>query len=169
MMKLNAVLAALVALGASTAQASTPLGPLSPSASFSNTVNGPFTDLWTFNLGTTSAVATSITNVEVSIGAFSAGGINGFSAWLNGIQLFGPTSVVGPNGGVTVKTQVLSGATTLPPGIYQLKIVGTSITGANASYGGNIVATPVPEPETYLMFLAGLGAVGFLARRRSPR
>lgn len=29
------------------------------------------------------------------------------------------------------------------------------------------VATPVPEPETYLLLLAGLGLVGFAARRRA--
>ena len=28
------------------------------------------------------------------------------------------------------------------------------------------VTTPVPEPESYAMFLAGLGAMGFMARRR---
>lgn len=28
------------------------------------------------------------------------------------------------------------------------------------------IATPVPEPETYALFLAGLGAVGFMAKRR---
>ena len=27
-------------------------------------------------------------------------------------------------------------------------------------------ATPVPEPETYAMILAGLGLMGFMARRR---
>ncbi|MFN4063839.1 PEPxxWA-CTERM sorting domain-containing protein [Azoarcus communis] len=30
-------------------------------------------------------------------------------------------------------------------------------------------AAPVPEPETYAMLLAGLGLVGFMARRRSAR
>lgn len=33
--------------------------------------------------------------------------------------------------------------------------------------GYNIsVAPPIPEPSTYALILAGLGAVGFLARRR---
>jgi hypothetical protein len=29
-----------------------------------------------------------------------------------------------------------------------------------------LVATPIPEPETYMMLLAGLGLMGFVARRR---
>jgi hypothetical protein len=29
-----------------------------------------------------------------------------------------------------------------------------------------MVTTPVPEPETYSMMLAGLGLLGFAARRR---
>jgi hypothetical protein len=32
-----------------------------------------------------------------------------------------------------------------------------------------IVTAPVPEPETYLMMLAGLGVVGFVALRRRKR
>ena len=28
------------------------------------------------------------------------------------------------------------------------------------------VTTPVPEPETYVLMLAGIGAVGFMSRRR---
>ncbi|BDI04948.1 FxDxF family PEP-CTERM protein [Sphaerotilus microaerophilus] len=31
----------------------------------------------------------------------------------------------------------------------------------------SLTATPVPEPETYAMMMAGLGAIGFLSRRRS--
>jgi len=30
----------------------------------------------------------------------------------------------------------------------------------------NVVMAPVPEPESYAMFMAGLGMIGFIARRR---
>lgn len=33
----------------------------------------------------------------------------------------------------------------------------------------NLVAAPVPEPETYAMMLAGLGLLGFVARRRKQQ
>ena len=33
-------------------------------------------------------------------------------------------------------------------------------------FARDIVTTPVPEPETYALFLAGLGAMAFMARRR---
>jgi len=47
------------------------------------------------------------------------------------------------------------------------RVAGTGITGSTASYGGNIVATAVPEPETYVMMLAGLSAIGLLVRASS--
>ncbi|ASD48283.1 PEP-CTERM sorting domain-containing protein [Nitrosospira lacus] len=41
-----------------------------------------------------------------------------------------------------------------------------------ASGGGNEsfinLSSPIPEPETYAMFMAGLSLMGFLARRRKP-
>lgn len=49
------------------------------------------------------------------------------------------------------------------PSLYTL----TKLT--NASYQDLIVATPVPEPETYALLLAGLAVVGGVARRRLPR
>lgn len=144
------------------------LGGLPPSASFSNTVSGAFTDTWTFNLGSQSVVAASLTNVEVSFGGFSFGGIKNLTAWLNNTQLFGPNSTQ-TGDGVTTTLQVKSGSATLPAGVYSLVVSGTGVTGVSASYGGNIVAapvTPVPEPETYAMLLAGLGVMGAIARRR---
>ena len=53
----------------------------------------------------------------------------------------------------------------LSPGNYYLKFTGTAY-GAGGQYSAGINALPIPEPETYSMMLAGLGAFGFLARRR---
>ena len=50
-------------------------------------------------------------------------------------------------------------------GTYWLYVAGTS-TGT-ATYSGSLSAiSPVPEAETYSMMLAGLGLMGFVARRR---
>ena len=50
-------------------------------------------------------------------------------------------------------------------GNYVIKIEGTA-TGF-AGYNGNITLTaPVPEADAYAMMLAGLGLIGFVARRR---
>lgn len=55
----------------------------------------------------------------------------------------------------------------LESGDYGLKITGTGRNGLTQSpqYRVNILAAPVPEPETYALLLAGLGLVGTLARR----
>jgi len=53
----------------------------------------------------------------------------------------------------------------LTAGVHTIKVIGTSFDSA-ASFNGNVQITPVPEPETYALMLAGLGAVGFVARRR---
>ena len=51
---------------------------------------------------------------------------------------------------------------------FALNLVGG---GSLISRGQNEVElnTPVPEPETYAMLLAGLGLVGFVARRRNQK
>jgi hypothetical protein len=51
-------------------------------------------------------------------------------------------------------------------GTYDFSILGT-VDGATAGTElDHIVVTGVPEPETYAMMLAGLGLLGFMARRR---
>ncbi|WP_157991582.1 FxDxF family PEP-CTERM protein [Caldimonas tepidiphila] len=58
------------------------------------------------------------------------------------------------------------GRTRLDPGTYYLTVNGT-VDGTNGgAFSGMINVSPVPEPETYALMLAGLGVVGFLARRR---
>ena len=49
--------------------------------------------------------------------------------------------------------------------------VGASYWGGPGAQGGgygntSVQAPPIPEPETYAMMLAGLGLLGFVARRR---
>lgn len=57
----------------------------------------------------------------------------------------------------------------LASGTYGFDIVGTTIGGKGGSYSGTLglTLTPVPEPETYSMFVVGLGLLGFAARRKS--
>lgn len=43
------------------------------------------------------------------------------------------------------------------------------IDGLKFAADGNLVLTPVPEPESYAMLLAGLGLMGAIARRRAAR
>lgn len=48
----------------------------------------------------------------------------------------------------------------------QLVLTGNSLTG-NPNFSGSLQVTAVPEPESYAMLLAGLGAIGLVARRRN--
>ena len=54
----------------------------------------------------------------------------------------------------------------LTPGSYFLQVGGFVVSNVGASYGANVNLTPVPEPETYAMMLAGLAGLGLMAKRR---
>jgi type III secretory pathway component EscS len=62
----------------------------------------------------------------------------------------------------------------LAKGTYTLKVTGdtlSDLTGGHGTYtlntiNASAVLTPVPEPETYAMLLAGLGMIGAMVRRR---
>ena len=47
--------------------------------------------------------------------------------------------------------------------VFSADVFGNGFTGSIAS---NTPVTPVPEPGTYALMLAGLGVVGYIARRR---
>ena len=56
----------------------------------------------------------------------------------------------------------------LSAGTYALNVLGYATGSTGGFYAGGVIAetAPIPEPETYAMMLAGLGAIGFLAARR---
>ena len=48
---------------------------------------------------------------------------------------------------------------------FVLNVAGL-VNDSKANYSGELSVTVVPEPETYALMLAGIGAIGFVARRR---
>lgn len=55
--------------------------------------------------------------------------------------------------------------TPLNAGVYTLRTTGTAVRATSLDI--SLTVTAVPEPETYALMLAGLAAVGFVARRRA--
>ncbi len=87
---------------------------------------------------------------------------------LNPPTLFNAPIAAGLTGG-PVSAFSYSGAAV--PGNYWLNVAGFKINNTKSGgYAGTITTNPVaaiPEPETYAMMLAGLGLLGFSARRRN--
>ncbi|MCX7291370.1 FxDxF family PEP-CTERM protein [Janthinobacterium sp.] len=123
---------------------------------------GAFTDTFTFTPDATFGSTAQAFLANLSVTGSDASSINFSGANLNGIALtgFGGPTVFGYAQG-----QVLAQTSLLFNGPMVLTVMGSSNGG---SYGGtfNLNLAPVPEPETYGMLLAGLGVLGFLARRR---
>ena len=162
-MKLKTLAAAAVlAMGASSAFAADiefdagviPLAPETFYHLFNHPEVGTFTDTMTFTI-TAGDLSSSANPLNVMLGGQNISNIDGleYTIW-SGAESMGTFA-----GNNTTWTQ------TLAAGDYVVKITGN----ANGSFGGTygFAMSLVPEPETYAMLLAGLGLVGFAARRRS--
>jgi PEP-CTERM motif len=126
-------------------------------ASFWNTgVSNVFSDWISFSMP-----ADSSGNSQSNVISLGGGGItfSAFNLYENAILI--------ATGIVDTSSSYLSFSGGTTPGNYSLNIAGFKLNpSASASYAGNISISPVPEPETYAMMLAGLGLLGFSIRRR---
>lgn len=134
-----------------------------------------FNDRFTFSVsGSTGS------NLDAIISSISRSADTGLA--ITGLSLYSADAGAGTGTGtgsaaaaIANGTSLQSGAidvwtistSNLAAGNYYLQVTGNLVSDQAASFGGAVsLAAPVPEPETYGMMLAGLGVVGFLARRR---
>ena len=160
-MQLNRIVAS-AALAVCSASSFAVGGPLDLSTGstgfFSTPTAGLFSDVYTFTLPSTSVVTGSITAVvggtqDVDFSSITITGPSGSFAF----------SMINPD---PVEVWALPGAgVTLGAGSYSLTLLGSN-SASMGSYGGNLAIAPVPEPQPVALLLAGLGAIGFLTRRR---
>jgi PEP-CTERM motif len=115
---------------------------------------------------------TKLTSTVVSLNQAPAIGITGgvYAVMTAGVD--GDFTTMGDNvlksaifnyNGSTGDTPNLSAV--LTPGFYAYGVRGTTV-GAGGLYALVSTITPVPEPETVSLMLAGVGLLGFMAKRR---
>lgn len=128
------------------------------------------TDDYLFEVNLPSSFGAAVTTISISTtGAWTSFNTS-LSVWTGswneiasntGSQPFSPDDD-------TWMSSLLFSPLSASPTEYKLTVSGSKLDGP-AGYGGNISVspvTPVPEPEIYAMLAAGLGLMGFVARRR---
>lgn len=127
-------------------------------------MNDTFSDHFTFSV---SGVAANFDAIVSSMSRTAATGLD-----ITGLTLF-----TGTGTSVATGSSLHSGAidvwtlTTdnLAVGSYYLQVNGKMVSATSGSFGGAVMLAPVPEPATYGLMLAGLGLLGFMARRRDSK
>ncbi len=108
----------------------------------------------------------------LSGGASVTGGFNllGFNVFIDSFSLFDVTTATTVASGVPGSSSVFSFGSLSVSDSYQLLVDGHLIgSSSSGSYSGNLQISPVPEPETYVMLLIGLGLIGFSLRCRKTK
>jgi hypothetical protein len=129
---------------------------------------GSFDDTFTFSISAPSISATS--------SSFTARSSVRFNNYFN-ITNFVTSLYSSLNPAVKLSAESIDGPSTnysVGMGEYFYKVAGiatgNAVGGYNLrvdTYKSEAIPSPVPEPETYAMMLAGLGLLGFAARRKA--
>lgn len=162
--KLAALTLLLGLAAASSAQAITySAGTLSTTPYINTaTVVGAFSDTYNFTVAALPNVAGASVAANLDLGSLSLH-ISGLTLGLYtaGNTMLGSDTVTGPT---DIQVNLNN---TLAAGNYYFKVTGIGDGVATNSGVYTFTAAAVPEAETYAMMLAGLGLVGFMARRRT--
>ena len=165
----------MVLAGASGAQATvTNLGNVNAAipTSFSGSVlpAGAFNDIFSFILPTNSGSGYDIHNFPLSIP-----GTGSFNTLLSSVSLYSNADGILFNSDDTyLQSFLVPGGNTTSftwgpsmGGNMYLSVSGIANGSLGGLYNGAISVSPVPEPETFAMLLAGLGVIGAMVRRRT--
>jgi hypothetical protein len=136
-----------------------------------STAGRTFSDVFTFNIGTPFDAAASVTSSYLNNPQTKDLLVTGFSLYRYDpatMAMLG-TAIAGINesgfGSHPTDSWTLSGFG-LARGDYALKVDGRVVGAGGGAFGGDLVVSPVPEPQRWAMLLGGLGFVGAFARRR---
>ncbi|WP_238525294.1 FxDxF family PEP-CTERM protein [Methylovorus sp. MP688] len=117
---------------------------------------GAFKDYWSFDVVAPTTISASVSGTSSS--AFSFTSFNLVEWVVDKYVLVAAGNV----GNLTAKISFGGVEADDLGGKYFLEVIGTGKGG----YSGTISVSAVPEAETYVMMLAGVGLMGFVARRR---
>jgi hypothetical protein len=156
--------AVLLFVGAGSAHAvATDLGTVSDgSYGFGRALNfgETFTDYVNFNLETSADVTSFIKSFDMSIFGFDLIGIDNFSTGLERFGTGGFTSIA------SLTSNPASFDDLLAPGTYRFSIAGTASGFFGGLYRGTLHVAAVPEADTWVMLLMGLGLIAYQLRRK---
>jgi hypothetical protein len=129
------------------------------------TSSGPFSDIFTFTLPAGLSAGFSLLNFPVS-GLFNTV-LTSASLFSNADNVLFSSDDTLVRGALTTPTGISVANGPTAAGTYYLNVSGIATGSQGGLYNGAISVAAVPEPETYAMLLAGLGVMGFIARRRN--